>query len=556
MSLLPFFVVAFGSAAAALLVRQSARLSLAVGLAGLAGTTIAALAIAPGDELTLGVDGRLQATEFLRLFLVLGSATGLVTALVGLASAWPRDLPAALLGGFGALGLALAVGEPLTAVVALTAGALVGSLVSVAGPASARDVRIASREFRAIAVAATMAVIGMAWVARPVVPLGLDPALFGIAYLAVALATAVRFAAIPFHLWAARLADSAAEAALPLLLAWAPAGFAVVALTWMDRSIAPLLIPLDVERGLVVAIGAASIVLGAAAAWLQDDLEHVVGYSIIQDAGFIVLGLAILDPAAWQPARSWILVFVVVKTALAAWAAAMRSRFATRRIPELGGWARRSPLLGLGLLVIVVATIGLPGLLAWEVRGRLTELALGDGPLRVVVVVGGFAALAAYGRIALAGLRPITALVAAAPSDLLVRPPVGPEPRSGSDRAEAVALATWRANRAPIAGLGVLLLAVVALSVGGGWAGTAQAAAADAPEAGQPAETVIPGQTAPPSESPSESPSLSPSESPSSAPSGSPSAAPTGSASPRPSAAASGSPSPAPSASLAPSRTP
>ena len=190
----------------------------------------------------------------------------------------------------------------------------------------------------------------MAWIARPLGPLSEEPTVFGLAYLAVALAAAIRFGAIPFHRWAARLADSAPEIALPLLLAWAPAGFAVVALAWADRSIAPLLLPLQVERATVLAVGVASIVLGAAAAWLQDDLEHVVGYSIVQDAGFVILGLAILDPVAWQPTRTWILVFVVAKTAFAAWAIAVRTRFGTRRIPDLGGWARRSPGLAVGLV--------------------------------------------------------------------------------------------------------------------------------------------------------------------------------------------------------------
>ncbi len=63
----------------------------------------------------------------------------------------------------------------------------------------------------------------------------------------------------------------------------------------------------------------------------------------------MMLGLAVLDPAAWQPTRTWILVFVVVKTAFAAWAVAIRTRFATRRIPELDGWARRSPALAVAL---------------------------------------------------------------------------------------------------------------------------------------------------------------------------------------------------------------
>lgn len=499
MSLVPFLAIAFGAAVAALLVRRLPRLSLAIGLLGLCAATIAALAIVPGDRLAVGATGRLEVTEFGRLFLTLGCGTGLLVTLVGLATAWQRDLPSAILGGFGALGLALTIGDPIIALVAILAGALVGSLVTLVTPIAARDVRVATREFRAIAVAGALALVGMAWIARPLGPLGLEPAVFGLAYLLVVLAAAIRFGAIPFHRWAARLADSAPEIALPLLLAWAPAGFAVVALTWVDRSIAPLLIPLQMERGVVLAIGVLSIVLGAGAAWLQDDVEHVVGYSIVQDAGFIILGLAILDPSAWQPARSWILVFVVAKTAFAAWAVAVRTRFGTRRIPELGGWARRSPLLGAGLLVIVIATLGVPGLLAWDVRGRLVDLSLRDGPMRALVTLGGLASLAYYGRLGVLGLRRQVAVVAAAPSDVPVRLPAetlaAPRQVAGL---EARAVAAWGVNRAPIAAVGVLVLALVAAAIGAGGLGVRGAAAADAPQPPTAGETFAPDQTEPP----------------------------------------------------------
>ncbi len=581
MSLLPFLVVTFGAAAAALILRRYRRLSLAIGLAGLAVATIAAMAIVPGDRLTVG-PGRLETTEFGRLFVALGCATGLIVSVVGLATAWQRNLPSALLGGFGALGLGLSVGDPIIALVAILAGALVGSLVTLTRPVTARNVQVASREFRAIAIAGAMALVGMAWIARPLGPLAEEPTVFGLAYLAVALAAAIRFGEIPFHRWAARLADSAPEIALPLLLAWAPAGFAVVALAWSDRSIAPLLLPLDVERAIVLSVGVLSIVLGAVAAWLQDDLEHVVGYSILQDAGFVMLGLAILDPSAWLPTRTWILVFVVAKTAFATWAVAVRTRFGTRRIPELDGWARRSPGLAVALLLIVVATIGLPGLVAWDARARLVDLSMSVGPLRVLVTIGGLASLAYYGRIAVGGARTPSVLVAAGASERPSRPePIepaveaadAPPPEAGRsdasrttslDRFETQARRGWDANRAPIASAGVLVLAVLAAAVGaGGLGGVRTAAAAPAPEPVAPTETFVPGQTEPPSVSPSpagsEAPSASPGETgepstaPPASPSREPSAAPSGSPVGGPSGAPSGSPAGGPSGSPGPS---
>ena len=509
------------------------------------------------------------------------------------------------------LAVALALGDPIDAVLAILAGSLVVTLLGVSGSPTARDVTVASRELRAIVVAGALVIVGIAWIDRPVGTPPPDPTVFGLAFLAVAMGAAIRFGAIPFHRWAARLADTVPEPALPLLLAWMPAGFAVVALAWMDRSVAPLLLPLDVERALIVTVAALTIVLGAVGGWLQDDLEHVVGYSILQDAGFILLGLAILDPAAWQPTRAWILIFVVVKTAFAAWAIALRVRFDTRRIPELGGWARRSPILAVSLLLIVIATIGVPGLLSWDVRSDLVDLTLGSGPVALLVLLGGIASLAYYGRIALAGAAAPSTLVAAGPDErprraaddgaagvatVLAVPAGDPaadadDPRAGAvdgrapddddarrrrstrdDRrpsADRLA-ATWTANRAPVASAGVLVLAIVGLAVGVGGLGAPDAAAAPAPDPGAPTETYVPvpsagspspdtGASAEPSleTTPSAEPGAgSPSPlGPSDSPTG-PSSSPAGSGSAGPGASVTAAPSVSPAASPASSASP
>ena len=141
------------------------------------------------------------------------------------------------------------------AVVAATAGGLAGVLVAAPIGAAARAAVVGTRELRALAVAGTLSILATAWLARPLGDLVSVPAVFGAAYLAFAAAVAIRFGAIPFHLWAARVADAAPGVALPLLMAWGPAAFAAVALVWIDQSVAPLVLPFDVERGLIAAVG-------------------------------------------------------------------------------------------------------------------------------------------------------------------------------------------------------------------------------------------------------------------------------------------------------------
>ncbi len=478
MSLLPFLVIAFGVAAASVVTRGQPTLEISIGLGGLVAATIAAMLISAGDQLKVGGSDVLVATAYGRLFLVLGGVSGVLLCLIGLAGTWQPNLPAALLVGLGGIGVALSVPNPTIALIVLTASAIASSLAALPDPVSGADVQVVVRAVRVIVIAGTLAIVTLAWANPSSAGSAPDAEALGLADLAIVLAVAVRFGAIPFHRPVARLSDTAPGTAVPLLLVWAPAALAVVVLGATDGSSVPLLVPFGVGRAVIVAIASASLVLGAIGAWLQDDLEHVVGYSIVQDAGFVLLGLAMAGGEAHEPVRTWLLILVASKAAFAGWATVVRARFRTARLPELGGWARRSPLLGIGLAGIVVGTLGVPGLLAWHVRGALVQSATG-GPLAVVLLLAGLASLTYYGRILVVGLVRPSLLVAAAPGD---RPVAIERHASAVDRLSAA----WRANRAPIGAVLVLVLVVVSVGVSVGGLGGPEAARATSPTAGQP----------------------------------------------------------------------
>src|SRR6185503_18715442 len=122
------------------------------------------------------------------------------------------------------------------------------------------------------------------------------------------------------------------------------------------------------------------------------------GYSIVGDAGVALLALVALDPDAWAPARTWILALVVARTAFAAWAGGLRVIFRSGRVAGLHGWIRRSPPLGVAFGLIVVASIGVPGMAAFDARSSLVRLAV-DGPMAAIVMLGTLAPLLYYGRL-------------------------------------------------------------------------------------------------------------------------------------------------------------
>jgi Proton-conducting membrane transporter len=492
MSLLPFLLVTGVGAIAALLLRSRERVAIAIGLAGLAAAVIAALLIRPNESIILG-GGGLATTEYLRLFLVLGSVVALILALVGEATGGRQDAPAASLGILATCALALAIPDARAAVLPATAGGAFGALVALAPVGGRGGATVGTRVLRASAVAGVMAIAATAWIGRDLSELAAQPIVFGLAYLAFALAVAIRFGAIPAHTWAARLTDAVPETTLPLITAIGPAALAIVALAWADASVAPLLLDLGSVRSVVLAVAISSIVLASFAAWIQDDIEHIVGYAIVGDAGVVMLAIAALDPAAWAPARIWILAFVVVRSAFAAWAAATRATFGTGRISELRGWLVRAPLLAVVLGLVIVGSIGLPGLAAANARGALVEQVL-DGPLEILVLLGTLSPLLYYGRLVAIGIE---------------RP--GSHPRVEGWRPVVTKLdltdlrvwlgRTWSDNRLVSATGGAALLAVLALVVSAGAFGATEAAAGLPPTIEVSVESFAPGESGAPAES-------------------------------------------------------
>jgi hypothetical protein len=472
MTLAIYLAVTLGAAGLALATRSRPAVSTACGLVGLVGATGAALALNPAELVAIGQSG-FASSAYARLFLVLGSLVGLGLAVTGLATGTRRDAPMVTLATLGLAALTLTLTDPRTAVTAATAGGFFGVWLTLAPGEDRMGATLGIRELRAVVVAGTMAIAATAWIGRDLTQLAAQPVVFGLAYLAFALAVAVRFGAIPFHLWAARLTDAAPETALPIITVMAPASLAVVALAWTDSSIAPLLVDLEAGRTVVLMVAIASIVLAALAALVQDDLEHVVGYSIIGDAGVILLALAVLDPAGWAPARIWILAFVVARSAFAAWAGGIRAVFRSGRIDDLRGWVLRSPMLAVAFVLVVLATVGLPGLLTFDSRATLVSLAL-DGPVETLLLVAVLAPLGYYARLLAVGLgRP--ARPAESPVLSWWRPQLA---RLDLTSPRAWARSAWDLNRAFSAAIIALLLSLLAVATSVGAFGGADAAAA------------------------------------------------------------------------------
>jgi NADH:ubiquinone oxidoreductase subunit 2 (subunit N) len=387
-------------------------------------------------------DGRIVPTDYVRLVVALWALDSvlvvlvawLLGGLVALRGLLPATL-AAIVGGTVALGA-----TSLTLGVLAAAATGLAALVVVMAAERPSAIPTAARELRAAlgTGALLLGAIALAPVAGALAlgegSAGFDDgagtlaasangeagAALGFAALGIVLAVGVRLGAVPFHLRVPRLTDVAPPVASPLLLGWLSLPLAVAGLAALDRLVAPLALPLDGERAIIVAFALASLVAAALAAFLADDLRHAVGYLVIADGGLVLLGLAALDPAAWGPTRVWLVALAASKTAVAAWAAVAEARFETRSLPDLRGWIRRAPILAAGLVLAVVATFGLPGWIVFGARGDLARLAVG-APWDAVLVVAGFLTLPTYLRLLAIGAGPPSSPVARAAPERIMR---------------------------------------------------------------------------------------------------------------------------------------
>ena len=482
MSVLLLAALALPGGLATALLAARRRVAFTIGL--VAAFACIALAASIQAEDTVPLAGSIiGGSDGLRTFaLAWAVSTFLFGVMDGLLGDGPSVLGPSLVGlGVGALGLSVA--DSGIGFAMLTAGAVVAAILPMVmvrgGPAAAPGLGI--RSLRPVIAAGGITVLAVAWGASAVGPLSaigplgdVDPALqtsLGLALVAVAGAVVLRAGAIPAHIWTARFIEAMPASAVPPLFGWGAAAFTLVALGWVDLTITPAAISLASERALVTIVAVTSIVLGGIAAILRDDLEHVLAYSIVQDAGVALLAFATLGATAADAGRDWIVAAVAVKSGLAAWVLVTRSTFRAHRRVDLRGWARRAPLLGATLVIVLLGAVGVPGMAAFDARANLIRLAV-PGPIGVLVLVSAFAPLLYLGRLALAGVDAMATPVQDATHAI---------PRVRGERADGWALdpspirqvpALVRANRHPLAAGAALLVALVGLSLAVGGLGS------------------------------------------------------------------------------------
>lgn len=178
-------------------------------------------------------------------------------------------------------------------------------------------------------------------------------------FVAFGLAFAVKVPMWPFHSW---LPDAHVEAPTAgsvilaaLLLKMGAYGFLRFNFSLFPAAARALALP-------VAVLAVVAILYGALAAYAQEDFKRLVAFSSVSHMGFVMLGLAALNPLGVQAALLQMVNHGLSTGGLFLLVGMLYERTHTRDFRALGGLWKAMPLYGGILMVVGFSSMGLPGL--------------------------------------------------------------------------------------------------------------------------------------------------------------------------------------------------
>jgi NADH-quinone oxidoreductase subunit M len=190
------------------------------------------------------------------------------------------------------------------------------------------------------------------------VPLATQLLLFGGLFITFA----IKLPMVPFHTW---LPDAHVEAPTPvsMLLAGIMLKMGAYGLLRLCFGLFPqAAAQLAPYIGLLAMI---NIVYTAGVALVQGDMKKLIAYSSVSHMGFVLLGLAALNPVGYSGATFVMISHGVVSAALFMCIGTLYLRTHTREIAAYGGFGVKAPTLFYFFLLFSMASLGLPFLISF-----------------------------------------------------------------------------------------------------------------------------------------------------------------------------------------------
>jgi NADH-quinone oxidoreductase subunit N len=174
-----------------------------------------------------------------------------------------------------------------------------------------------------------------------------------------------KLGAVPFHFWLPDVFEgAAAEVGAFLSVASKAAAVGLTArflLSLQSASGEGSILPQTVGVGLLV-VAALTATLGNLVALAQTNLKRLLAYSTIAHAGYMLMGVAVLNAEGAQAVLFYLAAYLFMNLGAFAAVAVVRNRTGAETVDACRGLIARSPAVGVTLVVFLLSLLGIPPL--------------------------------------------------------------------------------------------------------------------------------------------------------------------------------------------------
>jgi NADH-quinone oxidoreductase subunit M len=146
----------------------------------------------------------------------------------------------------------------------------------------------------------------------------------------------------------------------------------------------------------LIILGTVNVIYGAISAMGQTDFKYVIGYSSVSHMGYVVMGLATLDPVGINGAALQMFSHGVMTALMFAMVGAVYDQAHTREIAAFGGLASKMPRFAIFFLIAGVTSVGLPGFSGFIAEFHIFVGLFSDYPLLGALAIVGAGITAVY----------------------------------------------------------------------------------------------------------------------------------------------------------------
>ncbi|WP_217914692.1 hydrogen gas-evolving membrane-bound hydrogenase subunit E [Miltoncostaea marina] len=207
----------------------------------------------------------------------------------------------------------------------------------------------------------------------------------------IAVAALAKSAQVPLHFWLPR-----AMAAPTPVSAYLHSAAMVAAGVLVIGRVHPLLARDERVLDALLAIGLASIVIGGVLALAQDELKQILAHSTISQYGYVVALYGMAGPEGAGAAALYVVAHAIAKSALFMTAGTVTEATGASRLSELGGLARRMPVLAAASGAAAATLAALPLTLGFFKDELFFAAAVESGPAIAAMAVLAAALTVAY----------------------------------------------------------------------------------------------------------------------------------------------------------------